>query len=357
MAALAVVLVHAVEFAHAGRSPLGRILLHLDVGVPVFFAITGFLLYRPLLAASLGDAPRTPTRVFYWRRFLRVVPAYWVALIVLAPTLTFATPLGIPNAAYLQIYHERWVKTGIIPAWTLCVEVSFYLLLPAFAFVLDRAWSGLTRAERRHREFVLLGVLAVASIVLRQIGYSSDTDRFIGDLLPTTLGWFCGGMFLAVLSADEDHGESRIRRFVRTQPVWVWVAALAIYAVVSTTRRGMLTDGAPLFVAYGLIGMLMLAPLVLSDPRSFAGGRLALARPMAWLGLISYGIYLYHYPLMVELHLSGGSPTVRILEYAALGVAISVTCGALSYYVVERPALRLKRVRERPRLQRLLGLS
>lgn len=357
LAALAVVLVHAGEFARGGDTVLGRALSHLDVGVAVFFAITGFLLYRPLLAAGVGDAPETPARVFFWRRFLRIVPAYWVALIVLATTVRFANPDGIPDIFFLQIYREHWVRTGITPAWTLCVEVTFYLMLPVFAALLQRLWGGLDRATRIRRELVLLGVLTVLSVVLRQVVYNYDSNPFAADVLPTTLAWFCGGMFLAVISVGDGTGDGQVRRLARERPGWLWLAALVVYLVTLTTKRGMLTNGAPMFIAYWLIGMLMLAPLVLGDPRKFGGGRLTLARPVAWLGLISYGIYLYHYPLMRELHLSASSRTVIILLYAVLGVLISVACGALSYYIVERPALSLKRVRERPGVQRLLGLS
>src|SRR3954467_3934053 len=85
IAALGVVMFHTSYFLTARDTSLGRPLAHLDSGVAIFFALTGFLLYRPFLAGSLGQAPGVPVRLFYWRRALRIAPAYWVALLVLAP--------------------------------------------------------------------------------------------------------------------------------------------------------------------------------------------------------------------------------------------------------------------------------
>jgi peptidoglycan/LPS O-acetylase OafA/YrhL len=136
LAILSVIAYHADQLASpSGTYPintvLGRALSHVDVAVAVFFAITGFLLYRPFFAASIGDAPRVPTRVYYWRRLLRIVPAYWLALIVLAPILTYAHSLGLPNFPFAQVYDPSQARSGIEPAWSVCVEMSFYILLPA----------------------------------------------------------------------------------------------------------------------------------------------------------------------------------------------------------------------------------
>src|SRR4051812_2508692 len=138
IAALGVVMFHTSYFLHARDTVLGRPLAHLDSGVAIFFALTGFLLYRPFVAASLGRAPRVPVRLFYWRRALRIAPGYWVALLVLAPLIAsspwrFAPPYGLPNAAFAQIYYSSWVGSGTTTAWSICIEVVFYLLLPLYA--------------------------------------------------------------------------------------------------------------------------------------------------------------------------------------------------------------------------------
>src|SRR6185437_9757218 len=82
MAAIAVFGTHAAFFAGAeyDGSALGHYTERLEVGVAVFFVISGFLLYRPFLVARLERVARPATGAYAWRRFLRIVPAYWVAL-------------------------------------------------------------------------------------------------------------------------------------------------------------------------------------------------------------------------------------------------------------------------------------
>src|SRR3954470_18862544 len=100
IAAVSVVAFHTTYFLTARDTVPGRPLAHLDSGVAIFFVLTGFLLYRPFVAASLGRAHGIPVRIFYWRRFLRIVPGYWVALLVLTPWIVhspwhLAEPYGL----------------------------------------------------------------------------------------------------------------------------------------------------------------------------------------------------------------------------------------------------------------------
>jgi peptidoglycan/LPS O-acetylase OafA/YrhL len=354
LAALSVVTFHADQFTHAENTVLGRLASHLDVGVAIFFAITGFLLYRPFFAASIGQSPAVRARLFYWRRALRIIPGYWVALIVLAPVVTYATPDAIPNFSFIQIYRPAWVRSGIPPGWSVCVELSFYVLLPWFAAILHRTWAGLSIPKRKHRELFLLGAMALVSIILRALVHAFVHNLYAVDPLPTTFAWFCGGMGLAVLSVEPELPRP-LGSLVR-HPWRSWLLAMMIYAATLTTTQNTEQAGIPIFVAYGFVALFILAPLVFS-PELFWAGRLALARPVAWLGLVSYGIYLYHYPLLAQIHPHTGSIELNFLILAVVGIAVAVTCGALSYYIVERPALRLKNVSRYPRVRRALKLG
>src|SRR5215212_6043566 len=86
IAALSVVAFHAAFFAgmFTSESPLRPYLVRMDVGVSVFFLISGFLLYRPFVRARLGGEGTPHVGGYAWRRFLRIVPAYWVALTIVA---------------------------------------------------------------------------------------------------------------------------------------------------------------------------------------------------------------------------------------------------------------------------------
>src|SRR5437868_11868840 len=124
VAALSVLLYHAGFYSRAdeGATGLSPYLTRLNVGVAVFFVISGFLLYRPLLAARAGQGPPVRLRDYARRRVLRIVPAYWVALTVLA-----VYP-GLPDMfsgrwwvyyGFGQDYGTRTVVDGIGPAWSL----------------------------------------------------------------------------------------------------------------------------------------------------------------------------------------------------------------------------------------------
>ena len=144
VAVLCVVAVHAVTTVGADGSVPGRLALHLNVGVTIFFLLSGFLLYRPFVAARMEAKAGPRTLAYARRRFLRIVPAYWLALSIL---IVYPGVGGLWSDAWPvyygfgQVYSQDTILGGIGPAWTLCTEVVFYAFLPLYAFVLAR-WLG-----------------------------------------------------------------------------------------------------------------------------------------------------------------------------------------------------------------------
>ena len=117
-------------------------------GVCVFFLISGFLLYRPFVA-GWWKGGRDRIRDVRRRRLLRIVPAYWVALALVA--LYYGQGVTSGNwwqfALFGQVYRSDTFSNGIGPAWTLCVEMTFYAVLPLLAFVASRVGRQVPRAE------------------------------------------------------------------------------------------------------------------------------------------------------------------------------------------------------------------
>ena len=203
LAALAIVLTHVGLGAGANYNAVyGALLARLDIGVTLFFVLSGFLLYRPFVAARFEGREPPRLRDYTRRRILRIVPAYWLALTVLAiwPGLTFTGPHWV-YYVFLQNYGFLWVLGGIGQAWSLAVEASFYVLLPVYALAL----GALTRRFAPRRavavEVGVLAVLSVASIVLRwHIHHTSHSQVLLFTILCTWF-WFALGMGLAVASA------------------------------------------------------------------------------------------------------------------------------------------------------------
>ena len=359
IAALSVLVYHVGYYSRAneGEAGLSPYLARLNVGVAVFFVISGFLLYRPMLVGRQGSGPPVRLGGYARRRVLRIVPGYWVALAVLA-----VYP-GLPGVfsghwwvyyGFAQDYGTATVTSGIGAAWSLGCEVVFYLLLPFLSLGLARL-AGICagRGVCWRVELLVLGALMAASMAWR--GYSDDHGGLPTSTFAGTFAWFALGMLLAVISVCK---APKRRRALHS---WGgWVLAAAAYAVIC---RGLGLGGSFVFLqhvtvaqdlaVYALSGVVAVG---LALPAAFDGvprtalDRLLNWRGLAWLGLISYGIYLYHQPIAEALNggpRSGGNPTLRMLWLLPATAAIAVAAGALSYYLVERPALRLKEIRAR----------
>jgi peptidoglycan/LPS O-acetylase OafA/YrhL len=328
-------------------------------GVTVFFVVSGFLLYRPFVAARLGHA--RPLRIggYAKRRVLRILPAYLLAVTVLA-----IYP-GLPGVfgphwwvyyGFAQDYSANTVFKGLAPAWTLGTEVVFYALLPLYALALGLPWLNRSRRAVIRAEAVVLGSLAVLAVVFgHSFGASSS---YLSRTVVGTFDWFALGMGLAVASAVLAGTAARLRlvSFVVRRPSLCWLAAAAIWAVSAGLARTHphnprydLYSGRLFHLLYGLIALFIVLPAVFGDDQGGLPRRILRARPVVWIGLVSYGIFLWHFPIIIKLsQIGSGSlgvgawtlgPTVLLGLACA---AVTIACAALSYYALERPALLLK---------------
>jgi peptidoglycan/LPS O-acetylase OafA/YrhL len=341
----------------------------LDVGVTIFFLISGFLLYRPFVRARL-DGERVPRVVAYlWRRALRIAPAYWVALVVVTLWLgldgVFAGDKILDYFLFAQIYGADTALGGIGQAWTLCVEVSFYAFLPLWALLM-RALPA--RGDRRRAltfEVAGLALLFAFSFAyklwaLRQVAPTELTAAPYLMPLPNFLDQFALGMGLAVVSVwyqGRDRDLPRPMTFLRAHAGLGWLVALVAF-VLAATAIGYSGDpqqhySRTAFVLrhelYSVVALGILVAALFAQPGRGFTGRLLGNRVLAYLGLISYGIYLYHFAVLQKLEgvlhdVLPESIFWRLIVYVPLGTLGAALIAALSYYVVERPALSLKRL-------------
>lgn len=352
LAALSVLVYHVGFYSRAneGEAGLSPFLARLNVGVAVFFVISGFLLYRPLLHGRVAGRP-VRIRDYARRRVLRIVPAYWVALTVLAIVV------GLPGVftgrwwvyyGFGQDYSIHTETLGIGPAWSLGAEAVFYVLLPFLSVGLERAGAARGRPVIWQLELAVIATLGAASVAWR--AYADAHAGIPPSTFASTFGWFALGMALALVSVLAP-GRPRAWRY--SWAGWA-VAALAYVALC----RGLGLGGGFVFfqhvstgqdlAVYALSGVVaagLALPAVFAPARTSPIRRLLGSRTMAWLGLISYGIYLYHQPIANALNggvRSRGDSTVTFVWLLAATGAISIAAAALSYYVVERPALRFK---------------
>ncbi|MFP6580608.1 MAG: acyltransferase [Myxococcota bacterium] len=327
------------------------------LGVRIFFLISAFLLYRPYVVAHLFEE-RGPRKLSYARRrALRILPAYWVALTLLAiwPGL-----VGVFTGDWwlyysvMQAFDIRTLDGGLVVAWSLTIEVSFYAALPLLALFLGRLGRDVDPRTRMQRQLVALVVLGILAEIFRvyvfSIGRRDLNFSLVSMFLP-----FAVGMALAVVSAWLGTDERRFRwtRLVVDRPGAVWFAAIAVFTASCFSPFFFRTfyeahtawTWASEQIVYVLVSALLLLPAVFGEhaggwPRWFLGTRF-----MGFAGTISYGVFLWHQPLMRPLKQAGFGDWIPDSRFASLlipALALSLLLGWLSYRLVEVPAMRLR---------------
>ena len=363
LAALAVVATHVGFQTAAGvEGPLAPVVSRLDIGVAIFFVLSGFLLYRPWSMAALRDAPGPATVPYLWRRALRIVPAYLVVVVAAMLLVRGNEGRGLDEwlrqLFLVQIYHAGALVPGLTQMWSLGTEVAFYLALPLLAWLATRRHRGDPARSARFQATVL-GAYAVTGVVfLAAVRAAGVLDPRTASLwLPAHLDWFAVGMVLAVASAyvtvvpaARDTSGWRVLAGAAHAPGAAWTVALGVFLVATTPVAGPRTLDDPTagqavakHVLYAVVAGFLLLPGTLG-PRHGRWATIMTTRPLVRLGTISYGIFLWHLVVLDLVFVALGRDffTGGFWTVLTLTVVGAVAVSAVSWRVVERPALRLK---------------
>ena len=334
LAVLAVVAFHAAPLLFPGGF----------LGVDVFFVISGFLISG--LVLDQLRAGKFTMSGFYLRRARRILPALLLmlfvssllALAVLMPDelqdfakLMIASVTFVPNLALLSDTGYFDVGAHMKPLlhmWSLGVEEQFYFIWPFFLMLM-------ARRDRPAQTLVLIGVLAALSFLAHLLIFRDSPDASF--YLPFTRFWelMIGAALAAVPAGATPLGASRkVLGAISTAGVLLMVASMVAADDKPNAWVGIApTMGAAMFIAAG--------PQALPNRSAFSW------RPVVYLGLISYPLYLWHWPFLsmlriVDLEDRGLYRIMRILM-----VLLAVVAAVLTYHLVERPVRRrndLKRI-------------
>ncbi|MET3862351.1 peptidoglycan/LPS O-acetylase OafA/YrhL [Dietzia sp. 2505] len=360
VAALAVLTTHvAFQTGSSTGSAINRVWGRFDLSVAVFFALSGFLLWRAhaLHARRGGPGTARSAGAYLRSRLVRIMPAYLVvvaAVFLLIPQNAHSSAsTWTANLTLMQVYVPDSLVEGLTHAWSLSVEMSFYLVLPLLWWAL----AGLRGRAARWRIPVItaVGVLSLAWALLPwyQLGLPERINDQI--LPPAFASWFAAGMILAELAAAPPGRLAALARHRHAR--WGWWAVVALAFGVSTLPQwfteGFVHPSGPEFAARTALGAVvafcLLAPVTLA-PR---GQRFAVldSGVMGMLGRWSYGVFLWH---VLVLHFAFQIAFVpmfsgHMLEIWLITVVVSVVLAAASYALVEEPSGRWFAPRRAPR--------
>ena len=309
------------------------------IGVDIFFVISGFLI-SGILLRELG-AGTYSLLDFYRRRVVRILPALLgMLLLVLAASLVLLMPseiekLGTASAAtaafvaniYLwkdvNYFADAAEARPLLHTWSLGVEEQFYIFFPPFLFLLFRLLRG----------HLTLAIAAVTLASLAVSAWASFRSPAIGFYLLPGRVWELGLGTLVALGA-----------FPAVTALWLRQGLALAGAALILAGLVLITETATFPFPWALLPCVGTALLLAYGESTPVGRALSLA-PMRWIGLISYSLYLWHWPLITFYRLIYGY-TLRPADTVLL-VAGSVLLGALSYYLLEQPFLRRFRTRGR----------
>ncbi|MEV6358753.1 acyltransferase family protein [Nocardia asteroides] len=349
MAALGVLLTHvAFQTGAGGIAVLGPILERFDMAVAVFFALSGYLLWRPHAAAARGLGSVPSTTRYLLHRLMRIVPAYWVVVVFVLLLLPGAAQsanlrVWVSNLFLLQVFVPLTLTEGLTQMWSLSVEVAFYLVLPLLAWAVVR----LRGPAARWRVPAICALIAVT--LTWNLWPVPTPDAIHADnWLPGYLPWFAAGMLLAELIYQVR--DTRFYRALTSQPL-MWALALAAFLVSATEfggpaglERAQPWQYAMKMLLGMIIGFGLLAPLVFRHADA-APHRWLESATAATIGRWSYGIFLWHlvllttvFPVFGVLPFSG-----HFLYVLVLTTALTMPLAAASFALVEDPARRLAR--------------
>ncbi|MEZ5383038.1 MAG: acyltransferase [Microthrixaceae bacterium] len=383
VAALLVLFTHLASSASGNRYGYARYTGRFDVGVTIFFVISGYLLYLPFARALTGLRSQPNLRRYLRRRVLRIFPAYWVVMLVSAFIYERAMPMDASELArYLTLTHIYTPSTfdnPVPPAWSLSTEVAFYAFLPLFAWAISRL-PGRGEHQRVRNQWLGLGAMVLVAFAFRAWLVSLDvpapgqpaTGPMVEPLTVVSLkAWifnhldtFAVGMGLALFQVNRERRTEVTERGAgeaaatwspaagRTVSVVGVAVAVAAFLAVSSEWVGLSvqqllyspTQEWGRHLLYTVVGGGLVVAAVAGVRGRWFGTQLLGSPPMRFLGRISYGIYLTQI-LVIGIYLSRRPQDefgIPIWQMTVFVLPVVVGLSWLLFRFVERPAMSLR---------------
>ena len=326
----------------------------------IFYVLSGYLI-TGLLLGEWARAARIKLGAFWLRRARRLLPALLVVLVVVTLVVRFTYPAGIyPNLRMADLsalfYFSNWwqiaasgnyfVATGAVSplthTWSLAVEEQFYLVWPLVVVAVLHLGKKFDRGIELLLGVSLLGVIASATemAVLYHPGANITRLYFGTDTHAQSI--LVGAVLACVLTLVQRRrglpGMAPTVASTRAKVVLTVVGLLGFAGTLALTYS--LTGTSAVAYRGGFLLSALSAAAIVLGAVCVAGGPIARVlslRPLVWMGTVSYGAYLWHFPVFIEL--DAGRTGTTGLSLLAIRFGTTFVLAALSYYLIERPVM------------------
>ncbi len=326
----------------------GALLDKLTIGVQIFFGISGFVLLRPILHRQMNGVPTLRGNGYFTRRALRIYPAYWIALLATLYIVRGSLKLHgrvpwLGNFALLQSYsnqarYDHGEFVGMTQAWTLVVEVTFYVALIVYAVALGPATR---RFGVRRAHLGGLGVLGVLSTFAIYRVHQPNAPLWLG-VLPVNLPFFMVGMALAVFtaSAHQSRGEQILTSIGRFPEVCLVSVLVIVLANAQRNTRTALPWLPGLAVDVTIVSLLLVVAVFPPEAPHHVNRALS-GRVAVFLGTVSYGIYLWHFAFVqwVADHWFNWTTPFVAGKVAVAALLPTLALAWISHQAIEQPMM------------------
>ncbi|MEA2264955.1 MAG: hypothetical protein QOE27_538 [Solirubrobacteraceae bacterium] len=332
----------------------GVILSGLQLALPVFFVLSAYLISRPYIHAYVLNR-RTPSLRRYLRhRVLRIIPVFWLlGAVMFAVYGTYHSSAAQVAAVFgfLQIYTPSRAANFLGQAWTIDVEVAFYLIVPLTGWVIGAAtrrfgaWRGGRELSQRGRVALVVGLLAAATLASAYIR-ATRLGTLWSESPPATFYFFAPGIALAALELELSGALARGRVPHLSRVLGVGAVALGVILAIGTSdQSNVLLDARDIATTLGValatglaFAALLARQCARGDSPRWVDNRVSRA-----LGARSYPCYIIQSATVFEaikiVGRVGGGPWAELLALTALGLPLTLAAGAIVHAAVERPVL------------------
>lgn len=335
-----------------------RLLVNGEYGVALFFILSGLLLSQPFWKSVLYQAEWPDLKIYVLHRFARILPAYYLALTTLIILTGYwrypeAWTDILLHYSFLFNYTEFSFFSINAPFWTLAVEVQFYCLLPLL-FLLLRQFSALKIAIT----LLLLSIISygllywLAVTIDKTIAWPGSpvltwvrpygaviTHSLLAHLPHFFIGVMCGGLLLYLKTEKPDVIDTGGRRY----EIVFWISLGLVLLLLATEL------GETIQIPFGRYGLplvpLLLGTMILTTPLTQQARKILDSKALRILGMLSYGIYIYHLPVLGLVDRIMAESAMDAREHwgylAIISLTLTVLAATISYFLVERPVLKL----------------